>query len=201
MGAPAAAALVMLLALAGGCAQAPADTRGGGPPTGTEGIGLRLANATFITNDLDRTLTFYQDGLGYQLLSVSAVDGEKSRRTVGALGDDPARIAYLAPAGWAAPAGDDRRPGMIFDSNTLAGLAFIEIASAESSDFPQEPVRPARTAEPILAHRVTNLEEVARRLDALEVTVVQPLGASSSGLSKSMAVLDPNGIRIELYEY
>lgn len=162
---------------------------------------MRLANATFITRDLNATLAFYRDLLGYQVLAVSPITDPKSRATVGALVDEDVRIAYLAPAGWQSPESGEASPSMAFDADSRAGLGFIEVPSATESGLGTSGQRQARAGEAILAHRVTGLAEIARRLSEAGATIVQPYGPSGSGRSMSMAVLDPGGMRIELYEY
>ena len=46
-----------------------------------------------------------------------------------------------------------------------------------------------------------NIDEIDRRMKKAGIPIVAPLGLSGSGRSRSMAVLDPNGIRVEMYEY
>ena len=87
------------------------------------------------------------------------------------------------------------------ENSKLAGIGFVEIKSAEKSPFDQDGTRTSRAAELILAHQVTNIDEIARCMADADAHIVAPLGLSDSGKSRSMAVLDPNGVRVELYEY
>lgn len=148
-----------------------------------------LRSASFITLDLDASVAFYTKYLGYKELGRSEITAEKSRRVVGAVADGPVRYVSLAPAMWTR------------EDNKYAGISFIEIGVAEASPFDQDAGRASRAGELVLAHRVTNIDEIARRMAADGVPVVAPLGLSGSGKSRSMAVLDPNGIRVEMYEY
>lgn len=149
----------------------------------------QLRSASFITSDLDASVKFYTEYLGYYVMGTSEIEAEKSRAVVGAKGDARVRYASLAPAMWSK------------EDSAYAGVSFIEIEGAEGSPFDQNGTRASRAGELVLAHRVTNIKEIARRMEADGVPVVAPLGLSGSGKSQSMAVLDPNGIRVEMYEY
>ncbi len=153
------------------------------PPT------AQLRSASFVTRDLDASVAFYTTYLGYKELGRSEITAEKSRQVVGATGSDTVRYVSLAPAVWSR------------ENSTYAGISFIEIPDAVESPFDQDGTRPSRAGELVLAHRVSNIDEIARRMRAAGVPFVAPLGLSGSGRSRSMAVLDPNGIRVEMYEY
>lgn len=157
-------------------------------PTTVEGT---LRTASFVTNDIEACIEFYETLLGYHVLGDSTITAEKSRRVVGATGERAVkRYVAMAPRGWT-----------IENQDLRGGVSFIEIEGAEASPFNQDGARASRAGELILAHRVTNIEEIAKRAAALGAPIVAPLGKSGSGKSMSMAVLDPNGVRVEMYEY
>ena len=149
----------------------------------------QLRSASFVTHDLEASVAFYTEYLGYRELGRSEITAEKSRQVVGATGDGTVRYVSLAPAMWSR------------EDNAYAGVSFIEIPESDASPFDQNAARPSRGGELILAHRVTNIDEIARRMADDDVPIVAPLSLSGSGKSRSMAVLDPNGIRVEMYEY
>ena len=113
----------------------------------------QLRSASFITSDLDASVKFYTEYLGYYALGTSEIEAEKSRAVVGAKGDARVRYASLAPAMWSK------------ENSTYAGVSFIEIEGAEGSPFDQDGTRASRAGELVLAHRVTNIDEIARRMD------------------------------------
>jgi len=54
----------------------------------------------------------------------------------------------------------------------------------------------------VLAHRVDDVDAVAQRAQERGVVILAPLGDSGTArTSRSIALLDPNGIRIEVSEY
>lgn len=150
-----------------------------------------LRSASFVTNDIEACVKFYSMLLGYHVLGESTITAEKSRQVVGAGGDRRVtRYVSMAPKGWT-----------IENQDLRAGVSFIEIEGAAPSPFDQDGARASRAGELVLAHRVTNIEEIARRAKEIDAPIVAPLGKSGSGKSMSMAVLDPNGVRVEMYEY
>ena len=148
-----------------------------------------LRSASFVTTKFDESVAFYTDYLGYKLLGTSEITAPKSRQVVGATGEGTVRYASLAPAAWSE------------EDSAYAGISFIGIEGADPSPFDQDGTRSARGGELVLAHRVTNIDEIAQRMAEDSGPVGAPLGLSGSGKSRSMAVLDPNGIRVEMYEY
>ena len=148
-----------------------------------------IQSASFVTHNLEASVDFYVNFLGYKLLGTSTIDAEKSRQVVGALQPGEVRYASLAPAEWDA------------EAPSFSGVSFIEIPWAAGRGQVNDPQRPSRASELILAHRVTNIVEIEKRMRAADVPFVADLGPSGSGNSQSMAVLDPNGVRVEMYEY
>lgn len=158
------------------------------------GVSSQLRTASFVTNDVDACIEFYTTLLGYEIIGDATVTAEKSRRVLGApAGREVKRYVAMAPAGWSIEA--------YRDGDLRAGVSFIEIEGVAPSPFDQDGERASRAGELVLAHRVTNIDEIARRVAAMNVPIVAPLGKSGSGKSVSMAILDPNGVRIEMYEY
>jgi len=153
------------------------------PPT------AQLRSASFVTRDLEASVSFYTTFLGYKELGRSEITADKSRQVVGASGTSTVRYVSLASALWSR------------EDSAYAGISFIEIPGAVESPFDQDGARPSRAGELVLAHRVSNIDEIARRMKKADIPIVAPLGLSGSGQSRSMAVLDPNGIRVEMYEY
>ena len=157
----------------------------------THAVEGTLRSASFVTNDIDACIAFYSDLLGYHVIGDSTITAEKSRMVVGAHGDRKVlRYVSMAPTGWT-----------IENQDLRAGVSFIEIEGAAATPFDQDASRPSRAAELILSHRVKNIDEIARRAEAMGIPFITPLGKSGSGKSTSMAVLDPNGVRVEMYEY
>lgn len=153
-----------------------------------------LRTATIYVKDWDASMRFYRDYLGYELMGEQPVTAQKSLDTIGVGDGGTARIAYLKPT-------NDRikRP--------FAGtyMALVELGGPALEGRSYERAAPATRAirgEIILVHEVAGIAGIyeAMRQDAA-VTVVSPLSLSGTGRSRSFSAIDPNGVRIEMYEY
>lgn len=148
-----------------------------------------LRTAAIYVKDLDASLAVYTDYLGYEVMGQQPVTSEKSRQTIGAATGVDANIAYLAP-----------RNDRLTRPHAGNGLALIELSSAADRAATSTPA-PAR-GDIMLVHEVAGIKEMyaAMSADPL-VEVLTPLSPSGTGKSLSFAALDPNGIRLEIYEY
>jgi len=149
----------------------------------------RISSSSIVTAKLDETIAFYEKYLGYKTLQRKTITETKSLKVIGAGDQSEVRYATLVPAHWSK------------ETPNMAGINLMEIPEIKRSPFSQNVKRVSRAGEPILSHRVTNIEEINRRVLADGIPVVAALSKSGSGRSMSMSILDPNGIRIEMYEY
>ena len=143
--------------------------------TGFEHVGIQV-------RDVERSSRFYEEHLGFKLLSRSSRSEPYVQRVVGYHPDVTLEIAYLEIPG----------------SNVC-----LEIL--EYRGVPKSPVDPA-TANPGTAHFslfVDNLDEMYKRLTAHGVKFVSEVQTSTAGPIKGSRVvymMDPDGIRVELVE-
>ena len=84
-----------------------------------------------------------------------------------------------------------------------SGIALVHI---QDSDLPQMnrgvTTRTMRCkGEVMLSLVVEGLEELLRRMDERGFTILNGIQPSASGKSNIASALDPNGIRLEMYEY
>lgn len=149
----------------------------------------RLGSVSMITHDLDASIEFYTRYLGYKVMGTSLIDTPKPRRVVGATGNQTVRYVSLAAT------------GLEQNNPPLTRISFIEIKQASRHKGNQNAKRASAIGDAVLAHRVVNIDLINQRIIADDIPIIAPLGLSGSGKSMSMAVLDPNGIRVEMYEY
>lgn len=149
----------------------------------------RPSGVTFVTTDLEASIQFYESYLGYSL---------RARRTI----DNP---AGLSPFGLAAGGSFEYAnlvPGEYSEElRNFVHLNFAEIKSTRGSAYPDDSQRAPIASETVMAFSVTHLKETAQRMTDSNVPVVVPLALSASGRSLAITVLDPNGVRVQLYEF
>lgn len=183
--APAAAWLLLACAPPAALAAEPAS-QSPGPPVQTI-----LLRAVTVTHDLERSLLFYRDILGQQLMELNRLDTERSRRWLD--------IGPRAEVWFASLRGQGEYAG---GAVTGGRIAFIGIRDPDARPEDRAPAagRKGRQGDAILPHRVSNLDELMARLRRNGFEVLVPPTTSSSGLSRSAMVFDPNGKIVELFE-
>ena len=155
----------------------------------TSGFPGRPSGVTFITSDLDASIAFYQTYLGYKL---------RSRRTI----DQPAVLGTFSVPSGESIGYANMVPGEYSEeTRNFVHLNFAEAKSLQPSPVNQDAARGPIASETVLAFSVTDLERINAEMLAAGVPVILPLARSASGRSIAVTVLDPNGVRVQLYEF
>lgn len=149
---------------------------------------VRLSGNAFVTKDLDASIDFYTKFLGLEALRRFELPAI-SKAIYGVTGDEKIEYAALIPKGWP------------LDTPNLTGLNFAQVENAESSKVNQSEERQPFHGEFILTYEVRELAEIESEMKNAGVPIVTPLQSSATGKSITLTVLDPNGIRLHLYEY
>ena len=140
---------------------------------------LGFSHVAVCVADLERSLVFYGDGLGFDEVSRLDAEGEHIDRLLG-VGGARLRAVFL------------RRDGV-----TLELLWFRDRAAAAPAD-----ARPMD--QPGLTHvslNVSDIDAVAERLSALGGRVLADSAVTVAKLgARAVFVLDPDGTRVELVE-
>jgi len=150
----------------------------------------RLSGTTIITTDLETSMRFYTHVLGFRETRIRELSGSANLSVYG-LADTskPVRYTALLPAEWSE------------DNVYLSSLNLVEIGTASPSALEDNVKRAPLQSEIILAYRVENIDEIMRRAESLDTPVVAPVTPSASGKSVTVTMLDPNGVRVYLYNY
>lgn len=150
----------------------------------------QIGSVGFITNDLDATIDFYTHVLGLTVVGTADVTADKTRGVIGVHSEEAVRYVALASQSW------------VEGNKSVAIISFFEVPSAPSSNLTQNAARVSIPGEAVLGLNVDDVDKVAARAKERGATVLAPLGESgTSRTSRSIALLDPNGIRVEVYEY
>ncbi len=161
-----------------------------GNETAKPAVRIGFANPVLMVKNLQESTRFYTEIMGYEVVGGGPITADVSKRTVGATRDQNTRSVYL-------------RSAKLEDRDLPAsGIALVHVAD---SSLPQmargEDPNDAVQGEVMLSLVVEGLEELLGRLEAGGYTVLNGLQPSSSGKSMIASALDPNGIRLEMYEY
>lgn len=178
--------LLSAVALAGlpACAQTPAPA-----PTETASISAHLSGTAFVTTQLDASISFYEDLLGFQERRRTQLTTDAGTAVFGAAAGSVLDYVVLVPAAFSE------------EAPTHPGLNFVGISRAPALSLPQDPTRAPHSGELVMAFEVTNLEAIRKLAEEREIPIVTPVALSATGKSRTLTLLDPNGIRVQLYEY
>ena len=149
-----------------------------------------MTNAAIFVKDMDASLTFYTEYMGFINRSDSEVTAGKSKDTLGIDQDIETRIVYLSP-----------KPEFTEPGSFAGGLALIEVKSDTSHEFNRamDSIK-AVHGEIAMVHRVQNISKIYNSLIDNGIQIVTPLSPSGTGKSMSFSAFDPNGVWVEMYE-
>jgi catechol 2,3-dioxygenase-like lactoylglutathione lyase family enzyme len=151
-----------------------------------------LRTAALIVRDMDESLAFYRDVLGYRIIVEKRVTDATSIETVGLEGHDGFRLIYL-------------KPNAEFPSHPFAAsdISLVQPFGGTPTKKPADVCdgKTTRIGQIVMSQQVQSLGAIAAKIKAGGYCVVSGLRPSATGQSRTLAVLDPNGIRVEMFEY
>ena len=153
-------------------------------------VRIGFANPVLMVKDLEASTKFYTEVMGYEVVGGGDISADVSKHTVGAVRGQKTRSVYL------------RSAELKHRDLAPSGIALVHI---DGGGLPQltrgEDPNDAVQGEVMLSLVVEGLEELLRRMKEGGYTVLNELQPSASGKSNIASALDPNGIRLEMYEY
>lgn len=152
-------------------------------------ITAHLSGTAFVTTKLDASVEFYKSILGYVERRRVQIDSEATTSVFGA---DPGTVVdyvVLVPAQFSE------------EAPAFPGLNFVGFSVDASLDLPLDPKRAPRGSELVMAFEVTGLDKIHEKVERDGIPVVTPIALSATGKSRTITILDPNGYRVQLYEY
>lgn len=147
-----------------------------------------LSGMAFVTKDLETSIKFYTEFLGFKVRKRIKINTPGGLANFGVTGDKELNYVSLVPAEFS-------------EEKPILGINFIEIHEAASTPFAQEGKRTPIAGEQMMAFSVKSLKKIEKHMQKAGIPIVAPLTPSATGKSMTLAVLDPNGIRIQMYEY
>ena len=154
------------------------------------GVQSLLLRSVTVTYDIDRSLLFYRDILGQEVVEDVPLSTERARTWLDC--SPQAQVRHLTLRGEA------EYPG-----GPIAGgrISFISVREPDGRrPAPAHPNRKGSQGDTILPHRVKGLDQIHARLKTANFEFLFTPRVSSTGLSRNMMVFDPNGNIVELFE-
>lgn len=149
-----------------------------------------MTNAAIYVSDIDASLKFYTEYMGYMVRADTEVTAGKSKDTMGIDQGFTTKMYYLAP-----------KPEFTEPGSFAGGLALVEVHSDDLHTYERvlDSVQ-AVNGEIIMVHKVQNIKKIYETLVANDIKIVTPLSPSGSGKSMSFSAFDPDGVRVEMWE-
>lgn len=148
-----------------------------------------LLRAVTVTYDLERSLLFYRDILGQEIVEDAVLSTARARDWLDVSARAELRFVVLR--------GRAEYPG-----GPIAGgrIAFIGVREPDGSRPHPRASRRATQGDVILPHRVRGIDAIHARLQRAGFEILFAPRVSATGLSRNMMVYDPNGHIVELFE-
>ncbi len=173
---------------AAGAAGTPASA--GSVATPAPRIQSVLLRAVTVTYDLDRSLLFYRDILGQEVVEDVPLDAARARSWLDC--SPQAEVRHLILRG---------RGEYVGGPITGGRISFISIREPDGRVPPRaHPNRKGSRGDTILPHRVRGLDDIYAKLKAANFEILFEPRVSGTGLSRNMMVFDPDGNIVELFE-
>lgn len=147
-----------------------------------------MLRGVIVTYDLDASLEFYRDFMGQTVIESRELDAARSQSWLDV--SDEAKVVHIIFAG------SGEYPGGPVTGGRMSLIAIDD----PKRDQPPTVNRRGRHGDVIFPHRVSNLDEIFRRMSEAGVEVLYPPTTSSTGRSRTTMVFDPNGKIIEMFE-
>ncbi len=149
-----------------------------------------LLRAVAVTCKVEESIAFYRDVMGQDIIEDVTFTGSGIQRYIDV--KDGGAVRFVIMGGTGVYPG-----GLVVGGN----VAFMGIVDNEDPAC-DEPVinHPGRQGSMILPHRVSDIDEIAKRAKAASHEILFDVNASGTGLSRNMMLYDPNGNIVEVFE-
>ncbi len=149
-----------------------------------------LLRSVAVTCKVDESIAFYRDVMGQEIIKDETFTGSGIQKYIDVKEGGAVRFVIMGGSG-------------VYPGGQVVGgnIAFMGIVDSDdpacSGDVENHRGRQGST---ILPHRVSNIEEIAKRAKAAGHEILFDVKASGTGLSRNMMLFDPNGNIVEVFQ-
>lgn len=152
-------------------------------------IEAKLSGAAFVTTDLEASVKFYTNFLNFREMKRITIDTPVGLAPWGVAPGNKLEYVAMVPSAFSK------------ESPNFPGLNFVQISDAKKNPFKKDTKRTPVFGEVMKAYSVKGLLKIDEKMRAAGVPIITPYALSSTGRSHTLTVLDPNGIRVQMYEF
>lgn len=149
-----------------------------------------LLRSVAVTCKVEESIAFYRDIMGQDIIEDVIFSGGGIQKYIDVKDGGDVRFVIMGGSG-------------VYPGGQVVGgnIAFMGVVDADdpacSGDVDNHRGRQGST---ILPHRVSNIEEIAKRAKAAGHDILFDVKASGTGLSRNMMLFDPNGNIVEVFQ-
>jgi predicted enzyme related to lactoylglutathione lyase len=149
-----------------------------------------LLRSVAVTCKVDESIAFYRDVMGQEIIEDETFTGSGIQKYIDVKEGGAVRFVIMGGSG-------------VYPGGQVVGgnIAFMGVVNSDdpacSGDVEN---RRGRQGSTILPHRVSNIEEIAKRAKAAGHEILFDVKASGTGLSRNMMLFDPNGNIVEVFQ-
>ncbi len=149
-----------------------------------------LLRAVTVTCKIEESIAFYRDVMGQSIIEDVTFSGPGVQKYIDVQDGGDVRFVIMGGTGV--------YPGGMVVGGNVAFMAIVD----DSDPACNEPIEnhPGRQGSMILPHRVSDIDEIAKRAKAAGHEILFDVKASGTGLSRNMMLYDPNGNIVEVFE-
>lgn len=149
-----------------------------------------LLRGVTVTCKIEESIAFYRDVMGQKIIEDVTFSGPGVQKYIDVQDGGDVRFVIMGGSGV--------YPGGQVVGGNIAFMAILD-ESDPSCDVPVVNKR-GQQGSIIYPHRVSNIDEIAKRAKAAGHEVLFDVKASGTGLSRNMMLFDPNGNIVEVFQ-
>lgn len=149
-----------------------------------------LLRGVTVTCKIEESITFYRDVMGQRIIEDVTFSGPGVQKYIDVQDGGDVRFVIMGGSGV--------YPGGQVVGGNIAFMAIVDDSDL-SCDVPVVNKR-GQQGSIIFPHRVSNIDEIAKRAKAAGHEILFDVKSSGTGLSRNMMLFDPNGNIVEVFQ-
>lgn len=149
-----------------------------------------LLRGVTVTCKIEESITFYRDVMGQKIIEDVTFSGSGIQKYIDVQDGGDVRFVIMGGSG-------------VYPGGQVVGgnIAFMAIVD-DSDPSCEAPIvnKRGQQGSIIFPHRVSNIDEIAKRAKAAGHEILFDVKASGTGLSRNMMLFDPNGNIVEVFQ-
>ncbi len=149
-----------------------------------------ILRSVAVTCKIEESITFYRDIMGQEVIEDQTFTGSGIQKYIDVKDGGAVRFVIMGGSG--------KYPGGQVVGGNIAFMGIVDTDDPACSGEVEK--RRGRQGSTILPHRVSNIDEIAKRAKAAGHEILFDVKASGTGLSRNMMLFDPNGNIVEVFQ-